>query len=483
MTMTTPHDTIFALSSAPGRGGVAVLRVSGPGAARGLLNLSRRKTLPPSHKASLIKLIDNVSRETLDHALVIYFAAPASFTGEDVVEYHVHGGPAVINSVLEALSHQPAHRMATPGEFTRRAFENGKMDLTEAEAVADLIHAETHAQKLQALSQMEGGLSAIYEGWTERLKNTLAHLEADIEFPDEDLPEGITPEITDAIGKLLSELTAHLSDNRRGERLRDGLRLAIIGAPNAGKSTLINALTRRDIAIVSDIAGTTRDVIEAHLDLGGYPVIIADTAGLRPDQIDATDHDKIESEGIRRALDRAKNADLKILLFDATQETPDTHTLNLLDDAALLVINKVDCHPEALALKDLLSELSSRRKPGSRATNDQIPDQVRDDEKGRNDIICISAKSGAGLTALESALIARIETLLGSRETPSLTRRRHREALEDARQSLTRASSAPLPELLAEDLRLATRALGRITGRVDVEDLLDVIFRDFCIGK
>ncbi len=462
-------DTIYALSSAPGRGGVAVLRVSGPDAAGGLLTLTGRKSLPASHKATLLKLTDNVSRETLDHALVIYFAAPASFTGEDVVEYHVHGGPAVIASVLEVLGKQKGHRMAAPGEFTRRAFENGRMDLTAAEAVADLIHAETQAQKLQALSQMEGSLSILYEGWTERLKNTLAHLEADIEFPDEDLPDGITPEITTAIEKLSAEITAHLTDNRRGERLRDGLRLAIIGAPNAGKSTLINALTRRDIAIVSDIAGTTRDVIEAHLDLGGYPVILADTAGLRPEQLPPSTppvnggevrggQNKIESEGIRRALERAKNADLKILLFDGTQDKPDAHTLDLADENSLIVINKSDMGANASKLAEKLPTPDSR-------------------------LITISAKTGTGLGTLENALIAKIEALLGSRETPSLTRRRHREALEEARESLARAQDAPLPELVAEDLRLAVRAIGRITGRIDVEDLLDVIFKDFCIGK
>ncbi len=469
--MTALRTTIYALSSAPGRGGVAVVRVSGPQAAQSLKNLGG--ALPPPRLATLMKLThspNNVSRETLpemiDHALVLYFKAPASFTGEDVAEYHIHGGPAVIDALLNALAAQDGHRMAEPGEFTRRAFENGKMDLTEAESIADLIHAETQAQRMQALRQMEGALSSLYEGWTESLKKSLAHLEADIEFPDEDLPEGISPEITNTVTTLTNEMSAHLADNRRGERLRDGLKLVIIGAPNAGKSTLINALARRDVAIVSDIAGTTRDVIETHLDLGGYPVILADTAGLRPDQIGADDQDKIESEGIRRALERAQNADLKILLFDGTAPTPDAHTLNLADENALLVINKQDCHPEAPALKDLIAGKID-------------PSGIR----LQDDIICISAKTGAGLAELETALIAKVETLIGKSEAPSLTRRRHREALEEALTALERSGAAPLPELVAEDLRLAIRALGRITGRVDVEDLLDVIFKDFCIGK
>jgi tRNA modification GTPase len=213
---------------------------------------------------------------------VIPFKSPASYTGEDVVEYHLHGGRAVIDSVLAALSRQPSHRMAEPGEFTRRAFENGKMDLTAAEAVADLIDAETQAQRIQALGQMGGALSALYNDWTERLKKILAHIEADIEFPDEDLPEGLAPEVVTAVQKLSAEIQEHLSDNRRGERLRDGIQVAVIGAPNAGKSSLVNALVQREVAIVSPTAGTTRDVIEAHLDIGGYPVIIVDTAGLRP---------------------------------------------------------------------------------------------------------------------------------------------------------------------------------------------------------
>jgi tRNA modification GTPase len=441
-------DTVYALASGSGRAGVAVVRVSGPHAHKSLAALTGKENFTP--RASFLSTLKNTNGETLDQALVIPFKSPASYTGEDVVEYHLHGGRAVIDSVLAALSRQPSHRMAEPGEFTRRAFENGKMDLTAAEAVADLIDAETQAQRIQALGQMGGALSALYNDWTERLKKILAHIEADIEFPDEDLPEGLAPEVVTAVQKLSAEIQEHLSDNRRGERLRDGIQVAVIGAPNAGKSSLVNALVQREVAIVSPTAGTTRDVIEAHLDIGGYPVIIVDTAGLRPDQIGDNAQDSIESEGIRRALKRAEDADITVLLFDATTDIPDPHTLNLIDDRAVLVVNKTD---------DLLSK-------------EQISGAVP-----------ISVKNGSGISALLKTLEEKIRTNFKSREAPSLTRQRHRFAVEEALASLVRSQSAALPELSAEDLRLATRALGRITGRVDVEDVLDVIFRDFCIGK
>jgi tRNA modification GTPase len=442
-------DTIFALASAPGRAGVAVIRVSGPNARSSLHALARRTNFKPRF-GHLLALYDPLTDEVLDQALVLSFIAPASYTGEDVVEYHLHGGRAVIDSVINALKKYPHHRMAEPGEFTRRAFENGKIDLTAAEAVADLIDAETQAQKIQALSQMGGALSSLYNDWTERLKKTLAHIEADIEFPDEDMPDGIAPEVTTATQKLITEIAEHLNDNRRGERLRDGIQIAVIGAPNAGKSSLVNALVQRDIAIVSPLAGTTRDVIEAHLDIAGFPVILSDTAGLRPDQLGDDAQSAIESEGIARAIKKAQEADITILLFDATEDIPDPHTLNLIDDRALLVMNKMD---------DVLSK--------------SLIDGALE----------ISVKSGSGLMDLLQSLEEKIKAIFVASEMPSLTRKRHRSALEEALTSLTRSQTAALPELMAEDLRLATRAIGRITGRVDVEDLLDVIFKDFCIGK
>lgn len=445
-------DTIFALATPPGRGGVAVVRVSGAGAHKSAAVIAGAKPLTP-RMTSLRLLRDPQQGAVIDHAMVIGFSGPASFTGEDVVEYHLHGGPAVVRAMLDALKNQPGHRMAEPGEFTRRAFENGKMDLTAAEAIADLIHAETQLQAQQALRQMDGALSTLYEGWRDQLKRALAHLEADLDFPDEDLPDGVAEQVTPVILDLIEDVQAHLNDNRRGERLRDGIHIAVIGAPNAGKSSLVNALAKRDVAIVSDQAGTTRDVIEVHLDLNGYPVILADTAGLRPDQIGTEGADAIEGEGIRRALQRAESADIRMLVFDATDDTLDRHTLNLVDETCIIVANKADAQ------------------------------SARSIDVTGYTAIDVSARTGQGMDGLINAMIERLDQVVGRREAPSLTRARHRDALDQCHDHLTRALSAPLPELMAEDVRLALRALGRITGRVDVEDLLDVIFRDFCIGK
>ena len=445
------NETIFALASAAGRAGVAVIRVSGPAALTSLALLTDRP-LPPVRQAATRRLRHPVTHAVLDHALVLHFAGPASFTGEDVVEYHLHGGRAVIDGVLDVLGAVPGHRLAAPGEFTRRAFEHGKLDLTAAEAIADLVNAETEAQKMQALDQLGGGLAALYEGWAARLIRALAYVEADLDFPDEDLPDGVAGQVRPGLLELQREIAVHLQDNRRGEILRDGVYIAVIGAPNAGKSSLVNALAQREIAIVSPHAGTTRDVIEAHLNLGGYPVILADTAGLRPDQLGETAHDMIEGEGIRRALDRARAADLKILLFDATVP-PDAATLQLRDQNALLVFNK----------SDLLDNHNPRLHG--------------------DDVLEISVNNGAGLTQLTMVLIEKIRSLLGTRSAPPLTRRRHRAALEESASALARALENQDAELIAEETRLALRALGRITGRVDIEDLLDIIFRDFCIGK
>jgi len=436
-------STIFALASGALRAGVAVVRVSGSGARQSLDVLCGKKNPRPRH-AYYVTITGPLSGAQIDRALVIYFAAPASFTGEDVVEYHVHGGRSVIESLLAALGRIEGFCMAAPGEFTRRAFENGKLDLTEAEAIADLIDAETEAQRLQALGQLGGALGALYQGWTDRLSGILAHQEADIEFPEDDLPQGLSNALAPKIEELRGEISAHLNDNRRGERLRSGVMVAIIGAPNAGKSSLLNALAARDAAIVSEEAGTTRDVIEVHLDLGGYPAILADTAGLR--ETDQT----IEAEGIRRAQARARDADLKIALFDATQEKPDAATMALVDDKTVVVLSKTDLG-------------------------------VRLPLQGHS----LSVKTGAGMEEFLTALTARLGVVLGSSTAgaPALTRERHRAALEETREHLARAATATLPELAAEDLRMALRALGRITGRVHVEELLDKIFRDFCIGK
>jgi len=447
----TVIDTIFVLSTPPGRSGVAVVRVSGPAAWDSLERLSGvpKKLIQP-RVAHLKRLIGDVSRETIDEALVLPFKGPESFTGEDIAEYHVHGSQAVIKALMDELAAHDGHRLAEPGEFTRRAFENGKMDLTKAEAIADLIDAQTEAQKAQALAQMGGALSRLYNSWAETLKTLLAHVEADLEFPDEDLPEGILPEILPKVEKLAGEISEHLNDNRRGERLRDGVQVAVIGSPNVGKSSLVNALAQRDVAIVSDLAGTTRDVIEVHLDVDGYPVILADTAGLRPDQISNEGQDAIEQEGIRRALERARQADIRVLVLDGSEEAVDQDTMDLRDDSSIVVVNKAD---------------QSRVLPMIEGA------------------VSLSAETGDGLIDLIDALSEKIKALVGLQETPSLTRERHRVALLSCQEALGRALKAQLPELAAEDLRLAIRSLGRITGKVDVEDLLDVVFRDFCIGK
>ena len=446
--------TIYALSSAPGKAGVAVVRVSGTEAFASLKALASISDIKP--REALFKALHSPDGSLIDRALVLPFKGPASFTGEDVVEYHLHGSAAVLTALMKTLASFDNHRPAQHGEFTRRGFENGKMDLTEAEAIADLINAETEMQREQALSQMGGALYRLYEGWRERLVRAMAYVEAVIDFPDEDVPDSETAKVKPELETLIADISAHLNDGRRGERLRDGIHIAIVGAPNVGKSSLLNLLAKRDVAIVSPMAGTTRDIIEVHLDLAGYPVILADTAGLRPEEVRAADEatqGAIEYEGIRRALARAGSADLRILVFDGAG-IPDRHTLDLVNENSLLLFNKSDAHDFDAAYAVAHGGLS------------------------------FSAKTGEGLDAFLERLTDKIKTLYAvSRETPSLTRERHRAALEECLLRLNGALNANLPELIAEDARMAARAIGRITGRVDVEDLLDVIFRDFCIGK
>lgn len=440
-------DTIVALATAPGRAGVAVIRLSGPAAGPALESLTGRR--PPPRRAARARFIDPESGTVLDDGLALWFPGPGSFTGEDVAELHGHGGRAVVESLLDVLCRMPGLRLAEPGEFTRRAFEHGKMDLTQAEGLADLINAETEAQARQALRQMDGALARLYEGWRGVLVPLLAHVEAYIDFPDEDLPDSLGEDLHGRVRDLVSQIRAHLDDGHRGERVRDGLSIAVIGPPNAGKSSLVNAIAKRDAAIVSATAGTTRDVVEVHLDLGGYPAVLADTAGLR----DAAD--AIEEEGIRRALARAEAADLRVAVFDGEQwPAVDATTAGLIDDRTLVVVNKIDRCAEP--------------GPFPIAGQEGMP---------------ISVRTGEGMDVLLFALEAEVRARLETRGAPALTRRRHRAALEECAEALARALSAPGIDLVAEDLRLATRALGRITGRVDVEDLLDIIFRDFCIGK
>ena len=434
-------DTIYALASGAAAGAVAVVRLSGPGSADALKRLAGG--LPAPRRASLRRLRTS-DDETLDHALVLWFPGPSSYTGEDAAELHLHGGRSVIAGVMEALT-AAGLRQAEPGEFTRRAFLHGKIDLTAAEGIADLIAAETAAQRRQALHQADGGLARLYGGWAERLARLLAHQEAAIEFAEDGLPTDLDTKARLGAGVLRAEIEAHLADARRGELLREGLVFAIIGAPNAGKSSLLNALIGREAAIVSARAGTTRDIVEARLDLAGVPVTLSDTAGLREAS------DEIEAEGIKRAERRAEEAQLVITVFAADQP-PDAETLHWVGPQSLVLVNKCDL----AAAPDHISGVAA---------------------------LAVSARDGTGLAALRQRLAEAALHLTGAGQGNQLTRPRHRAALTEAVALLAQAEQATLPELTAEALRAALFTLGRLTGRIGVEEILDIVFRDFCIGK
>lgn len=434
-------QTIVALASGAGRAGVAVLRLSGPQAGAALEALTDRPP-PPARRAARRAFCEPASGLSLDDGLALWFPGPASFTGEDVAELHVHGGPAVVAAMIQACLAVPGLRPAEPGEFTRRAFENGKLDLAEAEGLADLVDAETEGQRRQALRQRRGALSALYEGWRAKLIEAAALMEAEIDFPDEDLPGALAQRAGPILAALTADMGNHLDDSHRGERVRDGYRIAIIGPPNAGKSSLLNALAQREAAIVSEIPGTTRDVVEVRLVMAGYPVWIADTAGLREAA------DSIEAEGVRRALERAEEADLRLGVVEGDLPLPANLAASL--------------RPEDLLIR-AKADLGSPSAPGRR----------------------VSVLTGEGLAELEAELAARVSAALSQEEVPALTRARHRRLVEEARAALERAIPALSvgPELAAEDVRLAASAIGRLTGRIDVEDLLDEIFSSFCIGK
>ena len=458
------RSTIFALSSGRPPAAIAVVRISGPQARRALDRLTGR--VPQPRQATLVRLREPASREVIDEALALWFPAPASETGEDVAELQLHGGHAVVAGVLRALSAVEDCRVAEPGEFTRRAFENGKLDLTAVEGLGDLIAAETAAQRRQAFRQLKGLIGDRAETWRQRLIDALALVEARIDFSDEaDVPEDlITPAAKIAHG-LRDEISAALADGGRGERLRDGLVVAIAGPPNAGKSTLFNRLARREAAIVSPFAGTTRDVIEVHLELDGYPVTILDTAGIRDSA------EPVEQEGVRRARSRAAQADLVLWVIDVSaDDRASVESARLKSDAQQwLIENKID----------LLEEGARRRLTAP------CQDHQRDEFRF---VFSVSSERGEGLDALFGALATFARESFAAGEAAVVTRARHRDALEATAAALDRAvaesaATSPREELIAEELRHATWALGRLTGRVDVEDVLDKIFRDFCIGK
>lgn len=455
-------ETIFALSSGRGKAGVAVIRVSGPMADQAVVALSGQGP-GPARQALFRILRDPQSGETLDQALVLWFEGPASFTGEDCAEFQIHGGPNVVGSVLSALGQLDGFRSAQAGEFTRRAVENGKFDLTEAEGIGDLIEAETEAQRRQALQQMSGGLGARCAEWRQRLIKVLAYVEADIDFVDEDdVPEGLSLTVLPLVVALSAEIDALLADGTRGERVREGIDVAIIGPPNAGKSSLLNWLARRDVAIVSEEAGTTRDIVEVRLDLAGMPVILADTAGLRETK------NSVEQEGVKRALARADTADLTILLIGGDQD-PNEFLKSGPTGSATGPTGRGQFDFSLLNKMDL-------RGPGKESL-DSVPEGF-----------CgISIKTGLGLEAFLGDLERLVQERFEGREPALITRQRHRDELSSCQLHLDEAIEIVKvggdEVFAAEEIRLAMRALGRLSGRVDVEELLDVVFRDFCIGK
>jgi tRNA modification GTPase len=447
--MAADADTIVAPASGMSLAAVAVIRISGP-TTRAVLETLCGGAPPPRHAS--LRAIGLPAAPPIDRGLVLSFEGPSSFTGEDMAELHVHGGRAVIGAVIDAVLALPGTRLAEPGEFARRAFENGKLDLTEVEGLADLINAETEAQRRQALAQAEGSLRALYEGWRAELVRAQALIEAGLDFADEgDVIADVAAKADPVVAGLRAAIARHLADGC-GERLRDGFKVVIAGAPNAGKSSLLNALAKRDAAIVSEEAGTTRDIIEVHLDLGGVPVMLVDTAGLREAE------GKVEAEGIRRAMARAGDADLVLWIVDGTAPQWDapqgiaSRKPGEGGTVAITVLNKIDLAPDAGTARDAIR---------------------------------VSAKTGEGIEQLIDMLAdkAALETGQGA-GAPVLTRARHRVELEAAHAALERyGDRASAPELKAEELRIGAHHLGRLTGRIDVEEVLGAIFAEFCIGK
>jgi tRNA modification GTPase len=448
-------DTIIALASGAGRAGIAVVRISGPAALGVLAHFTRDP--PPEARHATVRKLKTGEGELLDEAVVLFFPAPHSYTGQDIVELQVHGGPAIVEALLSSATKSRLCRIAEPGEFTRRAYDAGRLDLTQAEAIADLIDAETEGQRRQAARLYQGEAAKVFEGWRGLLMSAMAALEASIDFPDEaDIPGEIDLAALEPIETLAADLESALGDAGRLRGVREGFRIAILGPPNAGKSSLMNRLARREAAIVSPVAGTTRDVVEVRLVLSGYPVWVADTAGLREAR------DAIEAEGVRRALARAEEADLRVWVSDLAAARPadvsrETFSPPGARPGDVIVLNK----------SDLVSDAPRPAKA--------------------DDVFLVSASTGAGFDAFERRLVQIVRDRLDTDEAPLVTRARHRELVEEALGAVERALEGARigfgAELVSEDLRLAARALGRITGAIDAEDLLDRIFSQFCVGK
>ncbi len=442
--------TIYALSSGPGISGVAVIRVSGGNTADVVKKLTGSK-LPSARTATLAKFNKNGRKELIDEGVIIWFPAPNSYTGEDLAEFHVHGSRAVIKAMHIAISKIKNCRLAEPGEFTKRAFQNGKINLLKAESLADLVSSETEIQRKQALKIMSGKISDKYNSWRKKLLKILSHIEAKIDFPEEDLPKNIFTEIQKTSNNVMKEINKTLNDQKVGERIREGFKIAIIGPPNSGKSSLLNYLSKRDVAIVSEIAGTTRDVIETHLNLDGYPVIVSDTAGIRSSK------NEIEKKGIKIALKRANDADLRLVIVSA-KNVDFTRVLKaLLNKNAILVVNKSDL---------IRGKLNSKFK--------------------KYEHVLISIKKDSNLNKLITKIKSKLKNKFTTTEDILITRERHRQNLINCVQHLKnfkKKKSTQDFDKAAEDLRLATRHLGMIVGKVDVEEILGSIFNDFCIGK
>jgi tRNA modification GTPase len=442
--------TIYALSTGPGISGIAVIRISGPETSK-VIEILTNKKLPKPRIASLRKINKINTSELIDEGLILWFPGPESYTGEDMAEIQVHGSKSVIDALHSSISKIDNCRLAEPGEFTKLAFQNGKINLLKAESIADLISSETEIQRQQAIKIMDGKSADQFNFLREKLLKILSYVEAKIDFPDEDLPNDILDEIKNNSNDVIKKIEKILNDQKVGERIREGFKIAILGPTNAGKSSLINHLSNRDVAIVSEVAGTTRDVIETHLNIDGYPVIISDTAGIRESK------DEIEKKGIKLSLNRAEEADLKLVVVDA--KSPDfTDVLKgLLDENAILVINKSD-----LLEKEIDSEI-----------------------KNINHVL-ISIKDNKNIDELISKIKNNLKNKFITSDDILITRERHRQHLEQCLDHLNNFNKKKEIEdfdKAAEDLRLATRHLGMIVGKVDVEEILGSIFNDFCIGK
>ncbi|MDB2414421.1 tRNA uridine-5-carboxymethylaminomethyl(34) synthesis GTPase MnmE [Rickettsiales bacterium] len=442
-------ETIYAPATAIAKSGVCVIRVSGQ-KAKDCVEILSKKPLPKARYTSLRDIFNPKTNELIDSALIIYFSSPNSFTGEDVVEFHTHGSRAVVNSLLEALSEIKDFRLAEPGEFSKRAFENSKMNLVEAEGLSDLINAETKSQAQLALRQMQGSLSELYNQWRQEILQIRSLVEAYIDFPDEEIPQNIIEQTNLQIENLKTNIRNHLDDNNRGEKLRDGIYITLIGEPNVGKSSLLNNLSKRDMAMVSDIEGTTRDIIEVPMDIGGFSVTISDTAGIR------NSSDILEIQGISRTLDRSKNSDLKIAILDCSKNLEFPATIKKeIDNKTIIVINKCD-------IKKDIKETGFIK--------DANP-------------IYISVKTGQGVDKLLNEIESRVKDIFYDMSSPLVTRNRHRELSSKALEYLNNTDLSDPPEMSAEHLRGASTEIGKIIGAINTDEVLGHIFGQFCIGK